>query len=207
MSWLRIDDGFAEHYKIAELSDREFRVWLRILCYAARNNGRAGRLTAAMRREIVGLTPTILKHLLALGLLDADIDGIVSVHDWPIYADIPISEKVDYYLERNPDASANDVVRALGAKREIVLAEVKRFRDGSESGSHGTGLGGSESGSRARAPVPSPTPTPSALSPTVSEEVQVQTEARNDARENGLTPIGTIIAGLDWTSAHTEDKP
>jgi hypothetical protein len=164
LSWLRIDDGFAEHYKISELSDREFRVWVRVLCYAARNNGREGRLTKAMRREIVGLTETVVERLVSLALLERDEDDIVTIHDWPIYADISVREKVVYYLtKRNPDASANEVVRALGQKRELVLAEVKWFRAGSDggsvgttmNGSHGTGFGGSESGSRARAPVPS----------------------------------------------------
>lgn len=85
MSWLRIDDGFAEHYKIAELSDREFRTWMRTLCYAARNNGREGRLTAAMRREIVGLSPQLVKNLVDLGLLDDLGGGVVQVHDWRAY--------------------------------------------------------------------------------------------------------------------------
>ena len=30
MSWLRIDDGFAAHPKIAALSDKDLRVWLRV---------------------------------------------------------------------------------------------------------------------------------------------------------------------------------
>lgn len=86
MSWLRIDDGFAEHYKIAELTDREFRVWVRVLCYAARNNGRAGRLTAPMRREIVGFTAAMCKRFVTLGLLDHDDEeGVVSIHDWRTY--------------------------------------------------------------------------------------------------------------------------
>jgi hypothetical protein len=133
MSWLRIDDGFAEHYKIAELTDREFRVWVRILCYAARNNGRAGRLTAAMRDQIVGLTPTITTRLVSLGLLDPDEEeGVLAIHDWKLYANVAIAEKVAHYLAAHPDASANDVVRAVRGKRELVLHEVKRFREGSE---------------------------------------------------------------------------
>jgi hypothetical protein len=86
VSWLRIDDGFAEHYKIAELTDREFRIWVRTLCYAARNNGKEGRLTAAMRREIVGFSDRISGRFVALGLLDEDDgDDVLHVHDWRAY--------------------------------------------------------------------------------------------------------------------------
>lgn len=37
MSWVKIDDGFAEHRKIAGLSDAAFRMHVAGLCYAARN--------------------------------------------------------------------------------------------------------------------------------------------------------------------------
>lgn len=37
MSWLKIDDGFAEHRKIAGLTDGAFRMHVAGLCYAARN--------------------------------------------------------------------------------------------------------------------------------------------------------------------------
>lgn len=106
MSWLRIDDGFAEHYKIAELTDREFRVWLRILCYAARNNGRSGHLTAAMRREIVGLSVPVTDRLLALGLLDqGDQEGVLAVHDWTTYnpKDPTAAERAKRYRNRDDD--------------------------------------------------------------------------------------------------------
>jgi len=133
MSWVRIDDGFVENHKISELSDREFRTWVRTLCYASRNNGRKGRLTAAMRREVLGLTPALVDKLVDLGLLDRTSEnGTVQVHDWPLYADLPITEKVAYYLSRNPSASANEVAKAVGGKREIILAEVARFRGDTE---------------------------------------------------------------------------
>lgn len=104
MTWLRIDDGFAEHYKISELSDREFRVWMRTLCYAARNNGRAGRLTAAMRREIVGLTSPMVTKFFALGLLDnGDEEGVVQIHDWHTYnpKDATAADRAKRYRDRN----------------------------------------------------------------------------------------------------------
>jgi len=103
VSWLRIDDGFAEHYKISELTDREFRVWMRTLCYAARNNGRAGRLTAAMRREIVGLTAPMVQKYVSLGLLDEAEDGVVLVHDWATYnpKDPTAADRAKRYRQRD----------------------------------------------------------------------------------------------------------
>jgi hypothetical protein len=103
MAWLRIDDGFAEHYKISELTDKEFRIWMRTLCYAARNNGRQGRLTPAMRREIVGFTPTFAKKLVALGLLDQDADDVLAIHDWRTYnpKDPTAADRMKRHRDRN----------------------------------------------------------------------------------------------------------
>jgi hypothetical protein len=37
MSWVRLDDGFADHPKIAQLDDRAFRIYVWSLCYSARH--------------------------------------------------------------------------------------------------------------------------------------------------------------------------
>ena len=37
MAWLRIDDGFVEHPKVYDLSDRSFRLHVAAHCYSARN--------------------------------------------------------------------------------------------------------------------------------------------------------------------------
>lgn len=37
MSWVRLDDGFADHPKIAALDDRAFRIHIWALCYSARH--------------------------------------------------------------------------------------------------------------------------------------------------------------------------
>lgn len=152
MSWLRIDDGFTANKKVAQLSDGEFRCWMRLLCHCA-HAGDAS-VTVATVREVATLTKGRVKRYAELGLLDV-VDGGHEVHDWILYSDSPVAAKVAYYLREHPEASANEVVRAVGSKREIVLAEVKRLR-GSETGSDGTGESGSESGSRAPAPVPTP---------------------------------------------------
>lgn len=154
MSWLRIEDGFTANKKVAQLSDGEFRCWMRLLCHCAHVGDPL--VTAASVREVATLTKARVKRYAELGLLDS-VAGGHEVHDWILYSDAPIADKVGFYLRQNPEATANDVVRAIGSKREIVLAEVKRLRAGSESGSNGTGSGGSESGTHAPAPDPTPT--------------------------------------------------
>jgi hypothetical protein len=152
VSWLRIDDGFTANKKVAQLSDGEFRCWMRLLCHCAHASDPL--VTTASVREVATLTKARVKRFAELGLLDI-VDGGHVVHDWILYSDSSVAEKVGYYLRENPEASANEVVRAVGSKRELVLHEVKRLR-GSESGSDGTGDTGSVSGSRTRAPDPTP---------------------------------------------------
>lgn len=87
MAWLRIDDGFITNRKIAQLTDGELRVWMRVLCFSAEHRRqRGGRLTAADRREIAGFTPARLKRFQSLGLIDATgVEGVVEVHDFDVY--------------------------------------------------------------------------------------------------------------------------
>jgi hypothetical protein len=128
MSWLRLDDAFASHRKVSKLTDREFRVWVRVLCHCARYD--SDRIDA--HSEVKDLTEKTARKFLSLGLLEpADDDGY-AVHDWILYTNAPLSEKVSYYLSRRPDAPANEIVKACGGRRNDVLAEVRRQRpDGS----------------------------------------------------------------------------
>jgi len=134
MPWLRIDDKFATHPKIAALSDREFRVHMRALCYCAEYRTE-GVLPAASLREVRGLTPRVAERLIAIGLWEREDDGGLSAHDFAIYNGATIGARVTAYLERNPNASSNDVHKALGGKRDVVLAEVARYQNGSRAGS------------------------------------------------------------------------
>jgi hypothetical protein len=174
VSWLRIDDGFTSHRKIAQLTDSEFRCWMRLLCHCA--HAKDWVVTDATLGEVAKLTKARVGRFAELGLLDP-VEVGYEVHDWILYSDATVGAKVAYYLGEHPEASANEVVRALGAKRELVLSEVRRYHEsgsanGSTNGSHGTGDGGSESGSesgsRARAPDPTrkdPRPLPGSTTP------------------------------------------
>ena len=82
MAWLRIDDGFASHPKIAAISDRELRVWLRVLCYCAKT--RDPTVDDTTIREVPGLTKRLVSRYENAGLLDAGDNGH-EVHDWLVY--------------------------------------------------------------------------------------------------------------------------
>lgn len=131
MSWLRVDDGFADHPKLGKLTDPEFRVWMRILCNCARYRNP----TVDESSGVKGLDSRKIAKYVERGLLDQE-DGRLVVHDWILYSDATVEDKVAFFLAKSPDASANEVVRAVAGKRELVLAAVKTIRpDGSLNGS------------------------------------------------------------------------
>ena len=157
MSWLRIDDSFDAHPKIVGLRTDERRwTWNRILIYTCRY--RSDIIPSGIRDVVTKASAAFLKDCIALRLIDV-VDGVMHVHDWHLYNADTIEEKVAAYLSRHPDASANEVYREIGGKREVVLGLVASLRPGSltvppgsQNGSHD----GSESGSRARGPDPDP---------------------------------------------------
>jgi hypothetical protein len=83
MSWLRIDDKFPSHPKVAQLSDREFRVHMRALCYCAEYRT-DGVLPVAAVGEIRGLTPRVTDRLIKVGLWERE-NGVLRIHDFPDY--------------------------------------------------------------------------------------------------------------------------
>ena len=82
MAWLRIDDGFASHPKIAALTDKELRVWLRLLCYCAKT--RDPSVDAVLLREVPGLSKRLAERFATLDLLD-ETHGGYEIHDWSHY--------------------------------------------------------------------------------------------------------------------------
>lgn len=134
MSWLRVDDGFASHPKIAKLSDSEFRVWMRLLCYCAKY--RSGEVSEAAQGELRGFTAKTLQRFEEVGLIDRMNGGPPTIHHWALYAAGSPEEKVHAYLLEHPDASANEVVEQVPGQRKAVLKAVRKYRQHTpESGS------------------------------------------------------------------------
>lgn len=168
MAWLRVDDGMPEHRKVLALPRKDRWTWLELLAYVARQNN-GGHVPEGVCDVLKYVTPAFLKACEQHGLLDRDDTGL-AVHDWAIYNGQTIEEKAAAYLAANPDAAANDVYRAIGGKREIVLAVVRdiqagslavpeRFPSvpiGSQSGSQSGSLSGSQSVHARAHPSPYP---------------------------------------------------
>lgn len=82
MTWLRMDDGFAANKKVVQLTDKQFRVWVRTLCYcAAQQDPTIDKYTMG---EVKGLTGAVLLRLEHLELVDREGKDWV-VHDWLKY--------------------------------------------------------------------------------------------------------------------------
>jgi hypothetical protein len=77
MTWLRLDDGFCEHPKVAGLSARAFRAHLEALCYSARylTDG----IVPKKARKCSG---KIESELQVAGLWVIDLEGNVVIHDY-----------------------------------------------------------------------------------------------------------------------------
>lgn len=93
MTWLKIDDGFAEHPKMDGLSDRSFRLHVAALCYSARN------LTDGL------LSPKAIRVLAAIvnaTRINRNLDELVDAQIWIDNGDGSYS--IYAYLEHNPPA-------------------------------------------------------------------------------------------------------
>lgn len=128
MAWLRIDDGLAEHRKLLPLKRADRWTWMEVLCYVARQNN-GGHVPNGIHQIVRHATPPFLNRCYELGLLDLDGD-VYKVHDWAIYNGGTLEERVTAYLQQNPNASANEVTKAVGGQRDAVLRVVRQYREG-----------------------------------------------------------------------------
>jgi hypothetical protein len=115
VSWLRLDDGFAEHPKLMDVSDRAFRLHVAALCFCARNLT-DGELVDRSVRMVCALSSATKKHvaeLVAAGLWVKRADGTFGVKD---------------FLEYNPTAEK------VKAERDAARVRMRRVRSVERSG-------------------------------------------------------------------------
>src|SRR5262245_15432421 len=79
VSYVQLDDNFATHPKIEELTDREFRVHVRALCYCARHRTN-GRLPVSS--AIRGMNEKVIARMLDLGLWEFHSGEGLGIHDF-----------------------------------------------------------------------------------------------------------------------------
>jgi hypothetical protein len=113
MAWLRIDDRFVSHPKIRCLSDRHFRVWMRLLCTCAQHSD--GTVDDGLIDEVSDLGNATLRRFVDLGLLDevSENPHVYAIHNWSTYQpkDPTAAERMRNY-RRNADRNANRDSRA-----------------------------------------------------------------------------------------------
>jgi len=211
MAWLRIDDGFAQHPKIVQLSAKDRWTWLELLCYCARYRTE-GQVPGGIAEVVRGCTPAFLTRCGELRLLDKTGEDLYEIHDWIEYNPAridDIDEAVETFLTEQPDASANDAWRALGGSRKLVLAAVKRYRvgttavppTGTRTGTNGGTGTGTEPVTRARSrPVPSPSTTPTAAAGTTPDAAAALLTQLDDLGLNG-TALELALAEPDRAQA------
>lgn len=206
MSWLRIDDRFAFHPKVGALTRADRWTWMEVLCHCAaqRTGGRIpGNITELYRY----VTPRFLEKAKGAGLVDLDEDGTVHIHDWDVYNGRDSGVRIANYLAENPFATANEVHKEVGGKRESVLATVAELKAqnqtvGSPGGSgvpegnqKGTGSG---TGSTRAQPVPNPSLAPKEQNPLPPNPVV-------DAALGALAPLGAhVTQELARVAAHAD---
>lgn len=141
MTWVKLDDAFADHPKVDRLGDAAFRLHVSALCYSARLLT-DGRIPA---RAIRRLTPTaeldLVDELIDAGLWHADGDGYV-VNDFLEYnqaaADVKARRKADAERKRRQRAAGAETASrsADGTFRPPVRPDVRpdvRAESGAES--------------------------------------------------------------------------
>ena len=83
MPWVALDDKFAHHPKINQLTDAEFRAWASALGYAQMYRTK-GHIPSKALASIPRATPKIASALVEAGLWHVNGDGWV-IHDWDDY--------------------------------------------------------------------------------------------------------------------------
>jgi hypothetical protein len=138
--WLRLDDAFAQHPKFAGWTPAQKWAWLELLLWCAHHR------TGGLIPDDPALLPRscrqgLLERAERSGLIDRDAEGRRYVHDWQVYNGETLETRVAAYLEQHPTATANQVYRAVGGRRQEVLDIVRKHRQirafTSESGSPG----------------------------------------------------------------------
>lgn len=121
MPWVRLDDRFPSHRKVATLSDRAFRLHVTAMCWCSENLTEGKILFSELRviAHVRGIN-SIANELVNSKLWDKVDDGWV-IHD---------------FLDYNPDREQVEAERARNAARQKAYRERRKAeRQTAESGS------------------------------------------------------------------------
>jgi hypothetical protein len=120
MTWVRLDDGFPSNPKVIQLTDRQFRTWIRVLCHCSQ--AQDPTVDNYTIRELNGLTIHTVSQLESIGLLDK-IGDKWEVHDWieyqpkdPTNATRQAKYRAQQALRRNGEITEETVTKPLLAR-------------------------------------------------------------------------------------------
>jgi hypothetical protein len=141
LTWVKLDDGFADHPKVLGLSDSAFRLYVTALCYSARYLT-DGTVPSAFANNAVSL---------ALDIERSPIRELLDVGLWLPSTSDPNDYEIHDFLEYNPSKGDVEHERERNAVRQRRFRERTHPATNAESNGHGNAVS---------APVPYPTPTP-----------------------------------------------
>jgi len=129
VSWLRLDDGFDEHPKIAQLNPEDAWRWVRTLLYCGRQR-RDGEVSVAVLERVLGWDEKGIGWLASIGLLDEYevVDNSVEkkvlsyrVHDWQVYNGARTgAERVGLHRARKYGAAYTGKYKALADAVDVT---------------------------------------------------------------------------------------
>lgn len=197
MPWVKLDDRFPSHRKVALLSDRAFRLHVSAMCWCAENltDGHIGDRELALVANIRGIKATA-KQLEDAGLWDR-VDGGWVVHD---------------YLEYNPSREQVLAERKKNAERQERFRQRKAGKptppsDGSRNGSSNavTHGGKTQPGDTTATRTQHDSDTTATRSdPTSREDAQVSTirnGVTNDApSQPGPSVTTDVVTAASWAA-------
>lgn len=194
MSYIYLDDRFAQHPKIVALSNRAFRAHVLAICYCGMNLTDGALSEKALKT--LGISKRTVSELVGAQLWE-NADGGWRIHDYLDWQD-----SRDEVLARREKARAAGQARARGAKRDAATGRLTSATSGNASAALDRTLGVAGPAPPADDPA-SPSPTPKEASSHVGHGDRGKEKTRSLARVSqalmnlaGYTPDSYLAAQL-----------
>lgn len=207
MSWLRLDDTFAQHPKVVRLARGDRWTWVEVLLYCARYRT-DGRVPEAISEAVRAATPAFLNRCYELHLLDLNGSGEAPtyvVHDWDFYnpKDPTGAVRKQRQRDRERDESRDEGVTSHVTERDegVTRARTRVGRRARPVPSPGSTTQGEGTGAKLATPSSSP-PTPSATTSSSSGEPPGRERFACDYVFSGGVECGLDFATKGELEAH-----
>lgn len=108
LDWFRLQSGVTRHEKVAQLSDRQFRVWVELLDAASTQAQRGHFASFAAAAAVIRRKPAEVRCLAASGLLDECPDGSIGMHDWELWQRWRTEGEPEFPPRKTPESLTNN---------------------------------------------------------------------------------------------------